>query len=980
MKKTNLLLLLSAGVLLASCGGSSFTSSSGVSSDSSSASESSVSSESTVSSVSSESTVSSVSSEPLPINIGGPTRVAVGQTAQLTASVEGVAWSVDDESLATVSATGLVTGISRGTVTVSASKEGYITEEYQLSVIDQITDQEELGIYGDSFFSKDGGFLSITPEGANYFPNFAETDEGELRLVPTELVNEVYKAQHGPITEKKTIPTLYFGAEFNDTAYRARLSTLGKYKSVILETYVEEEWKEVDSFMPAIYEFAGAFNGLEAWNVNSNNYVYLYSSNFDYESGGFPIDIYYARNLYATTTVNISFFSEIEEGVYLKGIDAFDLSDGMAYEMPVAAAPEGLVYFPESADEEPTLCWYPDFSPIVGQLYTDTGDSIAFYYEEETQTIFDRDEREFGDPEVLWGHDFGYTCVLTEVGDGLENPATLQTNLNADYWFVAYSSATEDESFAVAPVSTFYDTSFAYFDFESAFVFADNENTLEFGYQLDEDWNESLLVRYNGEALTDFAIVAGPNGRAYLTFTVGEGIEAVHYNFFRGSDTIGHMYSGLDFVGYFFDYNYYADLYVGEYFGAISSDVFSLTIDSTLTLSFHNELGDYSHAGTLVFDEEKLSVVLQYEKGYFTLGSADLHVYFDHSDEYGGITTIYVEKEAITPLFGTYYLNGQPRYEFNDYKWTIDGFEGYYEITILTDAYGEYRLGFSVYNSFGELVYFLTDFLGTFTVYETIAGSLKYQGVALLDKYWANAVGTYVYEGEDGTEYLILDNDGKLQLSTYNGEGALELKEYDYTFSVDPETGELLLIVLVGEGRSATFTRTTYGYSIGGNLYMEKTLAYVQGVYYSPSYDRVIEVRGDKVYVDGALAKDAVITPLSSGNGATIKYNDVTYTYCVDEFEGFVVTMENPEQDIYGVLERFDFNLADYVGEWKVGEDTYKLEANALGDYTMYKNGSFFMDNYSIVMKDHHVCVRYATPFGTVYLYLNGEQVQIIVE
>ena len=60
------------------------------------------------------------------ITISGlPKTVTKGDTFTLTASVEGVTWKSSDESIATVSATGSVTAVGGGAVSITASKEGY---------------------------------------------------------------------------------------------------------------------------------------------------------------------------------------------------------------------------------------------------------------------------------------------------------------------------------------------------------------------------------------------------------------------------------------------------------------------------------------------------------------------------------------------------------------------------------------------------------------------------------------------------------------------------------------------------------------------------------------------------------------------------------------------------------------------------------------------------------------------------------------
>ena len=56
---------------------------------------------------------------------GGKTKLILGQSVQLTASVQGVAWASSDATVASVSVTGLVESKAVGKTTITASKEGY---------------------------------------------------------------------------------------------------------------------------------------------------------------------------------------------------------------------------------------------------------------------------------------------------------------------------------------------------------------------------------------------------------------------------------------------------------------------------------------------------------------------------------------------------------------------------------------------------------------------------------------------------------------------------------------------------------------------------------------------------------------------------------------------------------------------------------------------------------------------------------------
>ena len=62
------------------------------------------------------------------------TKLIKGETVQLTASVEGVAWESKNTAVATVDANGLVTSVGVGSTTISATKDGYKGGSISISV------------------------------------------------------------------------------------------------------------------------------------------------------------------------------------------------------------------------------------------------------------------------------------------------------------------------------------------------------------------------------------------------------------------------------------------------------------------------------------------------------------------------------------------------------------------------------------------------------------------------------------------------------------------------------------------------------------------------------------------------------------------------------------------------------------------------------------------------------------------------------
>lgn len=66
---------------------------------------------------------------------GNAKDIIKGQTLKLTANKDGVTWESSDPTIATVDATGLVSGVSYGTVTISAKKQGFNDGKVSLNIV-----------------------------------------------------------------------------------------------------------------------------------------------------------------------------------------------------------------------------------------------------------------------------------------------------------------------------------------------------------------------------------------------------------------------------------------------------------------------------------------------------------------------------------------------------------------------------------------------------------------------------------------------------------------------------------------------------------------------------------------------------------------------------------------------------------------------------------------------------------------------------
>lgn len=73
--------------------------------------------------------------EKITVTAAGATSFLAGQTVQLSASQQGVTWTSDNEAVATVNATGLVTGVKFGKAKITASKDGFNSGSIEVSIV-----------------------------------------------------------------------------------------------------------------------------------------------------------------------------------------------------------------------------------------------------------------------------------------------------------------------------------------------------------------------------------------------------------------------------------------------------------------------------------------------------------------------------------------------------------------------------------------------------------------------------------------------------------------------------------------------------------------------------------------------------------------------------------------------------------------------------------------------------------------------------
>ena len=939
-------MLLSATALLASCGGNS-SSSSSVSSEASQPVSSVTSSD--ISSVSSQTTSSS--EETKKIVVSGVGRIGVARSTTLVASESGVKWTSSDATIATVTSDGVVTGVTYGTVTITATKLGFEDGKFELTVVAPINDEEELGLFVEYFVSAHGT-LAVGADGATYYEYATDTD---IDLVPTEVKNIEYSYKYGGmVTRKETLPTLVFGTEYNDVEYRLHLG-YGERKNVVLEKAEGDKYVVVDELIPSINEFAGAYNGVEAWSTDPYNVVYLYGSDFDGYTGGFTVNVYHGSDLFATQLVNKSFYVNVE-GTYLKAVDTFDLTDSQFFDMPVIATEEGLAYLPETLTEETSLCWYPDFSAVLGDMVDQDGNAFYFDYDLDNGLLDWNTFDEYGYPSLV--HDVnGYKVAFTLAG---EEPKVTTFTINADY----FAMDSGEEGHLLARKGTFF--SFGDPDDLADRNLTDGTHTLNLADVFDwETWESNNVFTYDGEVV-DGKIVATTGGVAGLHFTTGKEEQTEDHLLLAGDEYLGMMITNGSEVSYWFDADYYAMLYVGDFYTTIDGDTETTVL--SISEDYKVSMGEVTVPGKLVYDEEYKAVVVTFGANVFMTLAPEIGLYVLGSGEN---LAPFLSCSYADMLKGDYYLNGKLTLEYDGKTLTYNGTELPYHIAIYPSGDGTYNLCFVAGTATNQIVLVSLP-AGGFMIYE----GNNALGVAIESEYWKSVVGTYHYLNEKGeVESLIIGEDGKLQLSTINATGGLDLVEYEYVFTFD-ESGNLVLNVITDIG-VAPFTFSKLGFTIGNITYTSEAYFYAQGTFVNVDKNSVIIIEGDVINLNGMSSDDATFE-CSSFDGVTVvtitlgNGNVITVTTTP---EGKTATSGSGEDTIE--LKLFEYDLADYVGQWTNGDDVFTLELTDFG-YQLKKNGAFYSSTYSVTIQDGHVCITFRAPFGNVSLYIEGGEVKAI--
>ena len=154
---------------------------------------------------------------------GGKKEIQVGETLQLTASVEGVTWSTKSTDIVSVSETGLVTAIKDGSARITAKKDGYANGSFTVTVL-KAPDREpnyslrleEAEHYDpDDFWGMSWGGTVMGPGDSPVEDNGGKTDDGTSLGWLTQGCKETMTFTSDKAVKAEIGVTMAYNAEMN---------------------------------------------------------------------------------------------------------------------------------------------------------------------------------------------------------------------------------------------------------------------------------------------------------------------------------------------------------------------------------------------------------------------------------------------------------------------------------------------------------------------------------------------------------------------------------------------------------------------------------------------------------------------------------------------------------------------------------------------------------------------------------------------
>ena len=801
----------------------------------------------------------------------------------------------------------------------------------QSSQFEDLVPDDFIDKLNGKYYSK-SGVLTVSDDGVSY---------NDISFSMSRRVVESFRENF--INVDHTVVYLNDGAD----EYRIYLGGNGKY-TLQLEKKEAEAFVLVDSFMPSINEFTGAYSAYG--DGNQYNTIIHLGDNFNYYYGsfdvgyygmfaGFQLDSFYAKSSY------IYFNNELT-----KIVSMYDYVDNYEYYSFILKEVNGTMglinpdYY--SGGEYDYYDFYYD--PLcLSYNYFSNEKSIAYPMLDVDNKKVTIDEVEYS-YNVSFDQEKGQVFTLTSGSkeaklypnqyglNWLENNQTTQYVYDSvDLLFGSYSYQNIDFEFKYDD-ETFLPTVFM------------NSNKVDHTYEI---YNNTKAVKVSYDEKT--------------------------YYFTPFKRDIALLVGSEKGDVFFVNKGKFTDVYAKTFINKVENGYKELVISHDFDVIYDGKIVEAS----LVYQPTIAYPYLEFainEKDYkFTLLQENIGaaVLSSDKDEY------FFDQEVIATYYGEYTFHHEIDLVLSEYKLNYYGEDLNYTIEpyYYADSF-TYLLSVKFNAENQEITAFLSN--------EMMAMDVKDENNKVITKtcikhsYFRELIGEYYFDGTYGPEKFKLTEDGHFYADTVNetNDGLVLDVEYDYSLqmTMDVVSSNPLpsLIFKVNDTLGIQLIKVGHTLVVGSTVYTAKYLFDFNGVYVDATNTTIIEVREDSLYVNG---EEKAITSLSYDEYGTYisidSYgSDITYSFMKYGEEYYVSSDEN----FYTEYTKVDFDFDTLIGEYTFETTTYTL-SKGLIPFTNVEYGYSLTDgfmttsDYSVVLKDGHVALMFKLLSDTIYFYNNGE-------
>lgn len=719
---------------------------------------------------------------------------------------------------------------------------------------------------------------------------------------------------------------------------------------LVLEEKNGLSWKLVEEFQPIFSEFLGTWNsspsGLD------NNYVftdeYIDDVNvFKAEilTYGTPVAYYY-QNYYVFEDIDT-----MHHEVYM--VDS-DYEEWLSFYVSEKSEDGAPLVLNDTSFNAPYLL--PSHKYYLGEFYSTNG-SINLTFDEENKTMV------FGETV------YNYQVKFTEAGYIIElNNETSSGKLISFYGGFYFDDGTTKIEYVRANYGLLEGTWY----FDGSII----------DFNLDEETWEEYVLKIDDQ-ITTYTILAKDRQFA-IKFNLG-GTECVMTALL---EDISVTITKGEKEYYAANYQYFTSIFVDTTYAIKSDKVTTMTISEDLYVVFDSKRtkGDYFFdlaTNTICYsfkiDNKEYSCYLL-EEGifYVPFGSEENDYYifctestlkaFEGEWTTGGITAeVIINMNLVSPTISHGNYTSSLSFDY----FTDTGLTMIYE-----SAKGQIGLGGMITGSFVE--YSIKDDIAVINEYYIHVDDFK------------KLVGTYVLDGANGLEYIVINEDGTFQITgnKYDADGNVigtELQTYETYFSYMEDWYGYRYVALAFYDPITNISvycqfNGTYFTLFGSLNYYAESLYQKFGVYKDPNSSNCFTMFSDKVTFNDS---DGSITAVSVQGEETIVTFSVMGSVYNAVFTDDSIHITGIDTDV--TYQKQEFDISKFFGTWTINEIEYSLE-NKKNEITGANVPTFTFDTTSLtdykVQYDEngHMQLVFVNFFTTYTITLDTEGPILVVE